>query len=324
VTTARIRVDHAGPLTTVQDRGRFGYQRYGVTEGGPMDRTAFAIGQAALGQASGSTSIEVGLGGVSLRCVAGPVVVAICGGNFSLSVDGRPRHSWSVARLAQGMELAIGPGRWGSWCYIAVAGTIRWPVWLGSQSTYPALPFTGRPLIQDDEIVIETPGTSPEPERELTIPVFCQPRNVVDLVIGPQERFFSAETLQRLFEETWFLSAAMDRMGVRLEGPKLPIAAPLDMLSEGLLRGSVQIPGSGDPLVLMADHQTTGGYPRIATLISADQDAFAQLRPRQPVRFRAVTVEHAVARARTRRKAVHDYLATLLRTVRAEPGNRSA
>jgi allophanate hydrolase len=158
-----------------------------------------------------------------------------------------------------------------------------------------------------------------EPERDLTIPVFCRPRNVVDLVIGPQERFFSDETLQRLFEETWFLSAAMDRMGVRLEGPRLPIAEQLDMLSEGLLRGSVQIPGGGDPLVLMADHQTTGGYPRIATMISADQDSFAQLRPRRPVRFRAVTVEHAVARARTRRKAVQDYLAALLRTHSGSP-----
>ena len=315
MTTARLRVDYAGPLTTVQDRGRFSYQRYGVTEGGPMDRTAFAIGQAALGQASGGAAIEVGSGGATLRCVEGALTVAVTGGNFTLSIDSRRRHGWSLAPLAAGMELAISSGRWGNWCYIAVAGTIGSPRWLGSQSTYPASPFTGRPLRRGDEIVIENSRSLAGADRELTIPVFCQPRSLVDLVIGPQERYFAEATLRRLFEETWFLSTDMDRMGVRLEGPRLPVAAALDMLSEGLLRGSVQVPGGGEPLVLMADHQTTGGYPKIATMISADQDVFAQLRPRQPVRFRAVTVDHAVARARTRRKAVVDYVAALRRTV---------
>jgi biotin-dependent carboxylase-like uncharacterized protein len=316
VKTARLYVDYSGPLTTIQDRGRFGYQRYGVTEGGPMDRTAFAIGQAALGPASGGASIEIGLGGVTLRCVEGSVAVAITGGNFILNVDGQLRPSWSVIRLYPEKQLAISPGRWGSWCYIAVTGTIDWPVWLGSRSTYPALPFTGRQLKRGDEIVIRDLRDLSEPERELTIPVFCQPRNTINLVVGPQERFFDDCALERLLSESYFLTTDLNRMGVRLEGAKLAIAAQLDMPSEGIVRGSVQVPGSGDPLVLMADYQTTGGYPKIATMISADQDVFAQLRPRQPVQFRPVTVEHAVARARTRKKAVQDYLASIGRTVR--------
>lgn len=317
MTTARLYIDNAGPLTTVQDDGRFGYQRYGVTEGGPMDRTAFAIAQTALGLASGGAAIEVGLGGITLRCVEGSVAVAIAGGNFTLNIDGQLRPSWSVTRLYPERELAISPGRWGSWCYIAIAGTIKWPVWLGSRSTFPALPFTGQQLKRGDEIVISDLRVLAEPDRELIIPVFCQPRNVINLVVGPQERFFDHESLEYLFKESYSLSIDLNRMGVRLEGPKLAITARLDMPSEGILRGSVQVPGSGDPLVLMADHQTTGGYPKIATMISADQDTFAQLRPRQPVQFRAVTVEHAVARARTRKKAVQDYLASVRRTIRS-------
>lgn len=315
MTTARFHVDYSGPLTTIQDRGRFGYQRYGVTEGGPMDRTAFAVGQAALGQTPAGASIEVALGGITLRCVEGTVPLAITGGNFTVSIDGKPKHSWSVTKIHTGMELSIRPGRWGSWCYIAVPGRICWPMWLGSQSTYAASPFTGRPLVQGDEVVIKNPQDVSVSDHDLTIPVFCQPRNMINLVVGPQERFFDDEALRRLFRETYFLTSQLDRMGVRLEGPKLGIVANLDMPSEGILRGSVQVPGSGDLLVLMADHQTTGGYPKIATMISADQDSFAQLRPHQPVHFRSVTVEHAVARARTRKKAVQDYLATLRRTV---------
>jgi biotin-dependent carboxylase-like uncharacterized protein len=307
MSTARLQVSYAGPLTTVQDLGRFGYQRYGVTEGGPMDRTAFAIGQFAVGQTFGGASIEVGLGGIALRCVEGSVLLAITGGNFTLRIDGQPRHGWTIARLHTGMELGISQGRWGSWCYIATAGDIRWPMWLGSRSTFPASPFTGEPLKRGDEIVVENIRHLSQPERELPIPVFCQPRVAINVVIGPQERFFDEEALRRLLGGSYFLSSRSDRMGVWLDGPKLAVAARLDMPSEGVLRGSVQVPGGGDPLVLMADHQTTGGYPKIATIISADQDAFAQLRAHQPVRFQPMSVERAVERARTRKNIVQSY-----------------
>lgn len=276
-----------------------------------MDRTAFAIGQAALGMSAGGNAIEVGLGGLSLRCLAGPVTVAITGGNFRVTIDERQVPSWCVIHIKPNAELAIKPGRWGSWCYVAIAGTIDWPVWLGSRSTLVALPATGRPLTRDDELSISKTWHLSPTERELTIPVFCQPRSTINLVVGPQERFFEDNAIHNLFGQPYLLTANLNRMAIQLQGPKLPIAASLDMPSEGILRGSVQVPGGGDPYVLMADHQTTGGYPKIASMISADQDGFAQLRPHQRVQFQRVDVGYAVARARTRRKAIDQYLALL-------------
>ena len=308
---ARLRIDQAGPLTTIQDRGRFGYQRYGVTEGGPMDRAAYLIGQAVVGHNPEGAAIEVGLGGITLQCAAGTVAVAVTGGNFTITIDGKDRRGWLVTTLNTGSKLEITPGRWGSWCYIAFAGSIRSPVWLGSRSTHPALTFTGRPLIRGDEITIESVSEIAVVERELTIPVFCQPRSTIGLVVGPQERFFAEGALGELFSASYFLSSSSDRMGVKLEGPKLQISASLDMLSEGVLRGSVQVAGGGSPVVLVADHQITGGYPKIATMISADQDAFIQLRPHQTVRFREVSVEQAVSRARMRKRVLHAYISLL-------------
>jgi allophanate hydrolase len=308
VTTARLRIVYAGPLTTVQDVGRFGFERYGVTEGGPMDRTAFVIGQTALGCSGTGVSIEVGLGGLTLDCIAGTVTIAITGGNFKVETNGNLRPSWSTIQLAPNTRLTITPGRWGSWCYVAIAGTVDWPVWLGSQSTLVSLPVTGHPLKRNDELVIRDVYQLRRTQGGLTIPVLCQPRSTINLVVGPQERFFEKQALSSLFTGRYLLTTDFSRMAVRLEGPKLSIAAPLDMPSEGVLRGSLQVPGNGDPLVLMADHQTTGGYPKIATMISADQDAFAQLRPHQRVQFRNVKVDYAIARARTRQKAVREYL----------------
>jgi allophanate hydrolase len=272
-----------------------------------MDRTAFEIGHAALGTHSGSASIEIGPGGLSLECLEGQVAVAVTGGDFLVSVDGLQRPSWCVVHLRSGSALAVQPGRWGNWCYIAFAGKLEWPKWLGSQSTFPALPVTGKLLETHDLLTVNNPAPLSPSERGLPIPIFSRTRHTIDVVIDPQERFFEKTALDQLFSETYFLSTDYNRMAVRLDGPTLPLSTKLDMISEGVAKGSIQVPGTGLPFVLLADHQPTGGYPKIATTISAHLDAFAQLRPRQPVRFRAVTVEDAVARARTRQMALRKY-----------------
>jgi allophanate hydrolase len=314
VTIARFAVDYAGPLTTVQDRGRFGYQRFGVTESGPLDRAAFDIGQAAVGAKPGRAAIEVGPAGLSLHCLNGAVSVAITGGCFWVEIGGAVQHSWMTATVRQGTTISVRPGLWGTWCYLAIAGEIRWPVWLGSRATHPAQPFTGRPLAHGDEIVVDNAEVLSDPERAVPVPIFCRPRQEVRLVVGPQERYFAPDSLESLLSQTYRLSNDFDRMGVRLDGSKISITSALDMPSEGVLRGAVQVPGSGDPIVLLADHQTTGGYPKIATVISADLDRFVQLRPGQSVQFRAVSVEQAVASARTHRIQFQNYIAEMLRS----------
>lgn len=304
----RLKVRAAGLLTTVQDKGRFGHQRYGVTEGGPMDRTAFAIGQAVLRKGPDGAAIEIGLGGLKLDCLSGDTAFAITGGDFTVSLAGRALQGWMVADLREGDCLDIRPRRWGNWCYLTFAGEIGAPRWLGSCSVNPALGLTGRPLAEGDEIVIAGGNIRTVASRQLPVPVSARPRPEIHLVPGPQERFFAPVAFERLFGQRFAISTQYDRMGIRLEGPELPIAAALDMPSEGILRGSIQVQGSGRAVALMADHQTTGGYPKIATVISIDQDTLAQLRPRQAVIFRPVSVERAVQRARIRRRALAAYM----------------
>lgn len=304
-------VEHAGPLTTVQDRGRFGYLRYGVTEAGPMDRQAFAIAQAALGNPPDAAAIETTIGGVALRCVEGAVTVASAGGGFHALLDGRPVGAWAVFTLREGSLLTIRPGYWGSWTYLAFAGDIVAPAWLGSRATNVLSDFGGMRLQTGQHLEIRDAECRPERERDLPLPVTSRPRQEIRLVLGPQDRFFAPATIRQLLTEPFTLSNDYDRMGVRLTGPKLPVVGKLDMPSEALPRGSVQVPGQGDPIVLLADHQTTGGYPKIAVLASADQDGFAQLRSRDRVAFRAVTPEGAALAARSRRSALQQYLAAL-------------
>ena len=306
-----LKVRAAGALTTIQDKGRFGYQRYGVTEGGAMDRASFAVGQRAMRKGPEGTAIEIGLGGLTLDCLSGGTTFAVTGGDFIVSLPGRVLHGWTIADLCGGDCIEIRPRWWGNWCYLTFAGTIGAPTWLGSSSVNPALGFTGRPLVEGDEIVLNGGKLQAVNLRRLPVPIFARPRSEIHVVPGPQERFFAPLAFERLFDQQFSISMQYDRMGVQLDGPELPIETALDMPSEGILRGSIQVQGSGRAVALMADHQTTGGYPKIATVISTDQDALAQLRPRHPVIFRPVSVERAIQRARIRRKAFTAYLESI-------------
>jgi biotin-dependent carboxylase-like uncharacterized protein len=311
VTRAAFVVDHAGPLTSFQDQGRPGYMRYGIPASGPMDRTAFAIANAALGNEAGAAAIETTIGGLALLCVEGAVTVATAGGGFRLSVDGREAGSWTALTVRAGSRLEIRPGHWGSWTYLAFAGRLVVPAWLGSSATHTISGLGGGRLSKGRRIEIAEAEIRPERTGDIPSAVPARPRPEVRVVLGPQDRFFAPVTIERLLTQPFALTTEYDRMGVRLKGPPLPIAASLDMPSEALVRGSVQVPGHGDPIVLLADHQTTGGYPKIATVASVDQDMFAQLRSRQTVTFRSISAEQAVAAARTRALANRGYLKAL-------------
>ncbi len=294
---AVLAVSFAGPHVSVQDGGRPGLMRYGVPRSGPLDRRSFAAANLALGNPAGAPGIEVSMGGLILQCLSGAVGFAVAGGGFIVEHAGDRRGSWSVATLRAGEALTIRPGPWGSWCYLAFAGRLQVPQWLGSASTHAISGLGGGRLTHGTQLVIA--DAARRAECRIPCPVTARPRHELRVTPGPQQRFFSARTISDFLSGAWRMTDAWDRMGVRLAGPLIAPQAALDMPSGPVVRGSVQVAGDGVATVLLADHQTTGGYPRIATVLDCDLDGFVQLRPRDRVSFRPVSAEQAISLART-------------------------
>lgn len=311
---AILSVSFAGPHVSVQDAGRPGLMRYGVPASGPMDRRAFAAANVALGNAAGAPAIEVSLGGLALTCLSGAVRFAVAGGGFILDHGGARRGSWSIATLRAGEKLVLRPGHWGSWCYLAFAGHLESPLWLGSAATHALSGLGGGRLATGQTLTIAGTGPVSDEVRPIPCPVQARPRHEARVTIGPQERFFSPDAIEAFLAGPWRMTDAWDRMGVRLAGPAIAPQAALDMPSEPILRGSVQVAGDGVASILLADHQTTGGYPKIATVLDCDLDALVQLRPRDRLGFRAVTPWQAVDLARKAAAQDRRYLDALARS----------
>jgi 5-oxoprolinase (ATP-hydrolysing) subunit C len=303
MTDAVLSVLFAGPHVTVQDAGRPGFLRFGVPWSGPMDRRSFVAANVALGNPAGSPAIEVSLGGLSLECLSGTVSFAVAGGGFILDHAGAKRGSWTVATLRAGERLGIRPGPWGSWCYLAFAGTLRTEHWLGSASTHALSGLGGGRVSTGISLTIADAVQRDGRLGDFPCPVTARPRSDARITIGPQDRFFSPDTLATFLNGPWWMTDAFDRMGARLSGPLVAPDAALDMPSEPILRGSVQVAGDGVASILLADHQTTGGYPKIATVLDCDTDSLAQLRPRDPLRFTPVSPRQAIDIARSAARA---------------------
>ena len=308
MSTAVFSVEQVGPLTTIQDAGRTGFMRYGVPRSGPMDRGSFAIVQAALGLPAGGTAIETTLGGLTLRCIEGSVNFAVAGGDFRIMVDDRPAKSWAVSTIRAGSRLSIKAGHWGSWTYLGFAGAIASPEWLRSKATHALSGFGGGRLAVGQIIEVKDADDAQDKCGAIPCPVTARPRSHIRVVLGPQDRFFSPDIIVAFLTQPFMLTSEYDRMGVRLKGASLPMTGSLDMVSEPLVRGAIQVPGHGDPIVLLSDHQTTAGYPKIATVATVDQDAFVQLRTRQTVLFKAISPETAIEAARTRQLGMPRFL----------------
>src|SRR5258707_1038235 len=298
--SAEFVVVHAGPLVTIQDSGRPGLMRYGVPASGPMDRRSHVAANRALGNSSNATAIEVSIGGLIVQCTKGSVTVAVCGGGFQVDIAGEKHSSWVAATICAGNALSIKPGPWGAWTYLAFAGNLVANKWLGSSSTHAPSGLGGGRIVTGQLLKIEDAEIRGNCVRNIPCPVSARPKSVIRVVQGPQHRLFDSETLQRFYAGPFTLSDAYDRMGVRLRGPSLNPAADLGVPSEAIVRGSIQISGEGVATVLLADHQTTGGYPKIATIIDPDLDNFAQLRSKSAVAFKPIGVVLALTVARTR------------------------
>jgi len=309
--SATFVVTQVGPHTSIQDRGRPGLMRFGVPASGAIDRNAFQAANTALGNPDGCPAIEISLGGITLECLSGSVTFAVTGGAFQTAIDASPLGSWWVETIHAGSKLTIKPGFWGSWAYLAFAGHLQATSWLGSVSTHGPSGLGGGRIAMGQKIVIENTEVREDRVGSVPCPVFARPRKSIRVVLGPQDRFFAQDTIATLLSQPFALSDAYDRMGVRLNGPSLKPSAVLDMPSQAIVRGSIQVAGDGVPTVLLADHQTTGGYPKIATVISGDVDQLVQLRSRRWVTFDLVTPEQAIAITRSQDQVRRRYLLSL-------------
>lgn len=310
-----------GLYTTVQDLGRPGYARFGVPDGGALDKFALQAANLLVGNDRGAAGLEVTQPGLALRMLA-PTCIAVAGADLGFQINGVQSSTWCVHALNEADVLQFTERRVGVRAYVAFAGGIDVPVVLGSRSTYVRAGlggFHGRPLQRGDVLAIRwtapsvegtvgkgtagkgTAGAAfnPSPPRD----GFCLPDGLrrfgmplpVRVIAGPQADVFAPVALHRLVNAPFVVTPQSDRMGYRLHGPELPLAtnAAGNHISDGIAAGSIQVPGDGQPIVLLADRQTTGGYPKIATVISADLDFLAQAWPGDVVRFRLVGVQEA-------------------------------
>jgi antagonist of KipI len=310
--TSILRVKKPGLFTTVQDLGRPHAIASGVQPGGAMDRFAHSAANLLAGNERSAATLECTLSGPQLIAERA-CLIAIAGADFDPQVNGHPAPMWAGVFLRAGDELTFGARRSGARVYIAVAGGVAADRWLGSLSTNVMAArggMHGRALIAGD--VISTEGNPSGPAvsgREL--PAHLRP-NYVDhtlhLIAGPHIGRIGAEGRRLLFESAFHVSRDADRMGYRLEGEKL-VPRGEELLSYGLTAGTLQVPASGQPILLMADHQTAGGYPAVATMVSASMPVAAQLLPGDELRFAEITIDGALRL----RKARGDALASLRR-----------
>jgi antagonist of KipI len=297
-----LEVLEPGLLSTVQDLGRSGLLRYGVTTGGALDQAALILGNRLVGNEPDAAGLELTLVGPRLRFEKA-VVLALTGADLGATLDGVPVPLWRPVLALAGSELAFPPGgaRGGARAYLCLAGGITVAPVMGGRGTDLFGRFgglDGRPLQTGDRIKLGNPSASAGELRRRRLaappPVF-RPDEPLRVVLGPQADRFTEAAITTLCAEPYTVSAKADRMGLRLTGPPLELMQGADLISEGIHQGSIQVPGDEQPIALTRARQTIGGYPKIATIIGADLDALAHYRPGDPIRFAAVDPETARA-----------------------------
>ena len=293
-----IRVMEPGLLTTVQDRGRWGSQDLGVPVAGPMDSVSHRLANLLVGNQPDCATLEATLVGPEVEFLA-DATFAVAGAQFELRLDTRPVPATTVCRAGRGSRLRFGRSGAGARAYLAVSGGIDVPLVLGSRSTDLASGLGGlggRPLRGGDQLAVGRVtgrGTARRPDG---VP-FDLPRGGATLRVmpGPDQGRFTPDAVERLTRARFTLEPESNRMGYRLRGPSLELAETRPLLSRATPVGTVQVPPSGQPILLMADRQTTGGYAQIATVVSADLPVAGQLAPGDWIAFEVCERREAVA-----------------------------
>ena len=295
--SAGLKVLTPGLHTTVQDLGRPGYQAIGVPVSGALDGFSLRLANALVGNSPRTPALEVLMSGPTFEVAADTVRVALAGVGANLAIGAEKARigAGQSVTLPRGAVIEVLAGQSASG-YLAVEGGIAVPRVLGSTSTYVRAAIgglDGRALRRGDFVPLAIARASKRAELRLPLPLTPTGDQPIRVVLGPQQEYFTEEAVAAFLLAEFRISQSADRMGMRLDGPFLQHRGGWDIVSDAITTGAIQVPGSGQPILLLADHQTTGGYPKIATVISADLPVVGRRRPGDRLRFAAVTVEVA-------------------------------
>jgi 5-oxoprolinase (ATP-hydrolysing) subunit C len=292
-----LAIRDAGPSCTIQDQGRLGWLRFGVTPSGPMDWISHRRANGLAGNDPASAAIEIGPGGLACEARGGAIRLGISADGFIIHRDGKLLPSRLAITLLPGETVSIRPGRTHVWGYIAVQGGFTLDMVMGSLSTHMRSgigPLGGRALSGGTSLPVRALARSIDLPDLALREVWPDIGEELRFVRGPQADHFPETAMERFQTDVYRISARSDRMGYRLDGDPIAHSKGHDIVSDGIALGAIQVPGDGLPIVLMADRQPTGGYPKIGTVIRADLPMLAQMRAGAGVRFRAVAVAEAV------------------------------
>jgi len=306
-----LKVVAPGLAPSLQDLGRPHVQNLGVPPSGALDPAALRIANALVGNPPDAAAIEMRLMGPTLEVEADAVRVALVGTDTPITVQGEetveaPSHQ--SVRVERGRRVQVAGITDSGVAYLAVEGGFDLAPVYGSLSTYARSAiggYEGRALKEGDELPLRLDAAPVRAELAVTEFDWLEASGPIRVVLGPQDDYFTADSVATFFAETYAASREADRMGVRLDGPALEHARGHDIISDGIVTGAIQVPGNGRPIVLLADHQTTGGYPKLGTVISADIPRLGRLRPGDEVRFAQVTVAQAEAARRDLEARIH-------------------
>lgn len=303
--SGRLVIHAAGPGTTIQDGGRRGYLRFGVSAAGPMDWQAHARANILAGNPENAAAIEVGLGGIEIGAEDAAISLGFAGAPFHLTREGQSLPAAGRIRLKPEERLTIKPGVSGAWFYVSPAGGFDLPPVMGSLSTSLRTGIGGKALAAGDHLPLRAGVSLPE----LRVTPAAGPDRAIRVLPGPQDDYFTPEALERFFANEWRLAPRSDRMGYRLDGTPLTHAKGFNIVSDGIEMGAIQVPGDGKPILLMADRQSTGGYPKLGYVIRADLPRLAQCRAGESLRFEKATIELARSELFAALREVRDTMA---------------
>lgn len=315
-----IIMDNPGLLTTIQDAGRFGYRQFGVTPSGPMDAESFQIANLLVGNSPGESALEATVTGPAFR-VTEDTLIAITGADMSPTLNGKPVPMNRAISVPAGSEVKLHSAKNGSRTYIAFYGGFDIAPVMGSRATSLQCHIgglDGRKLEKGDVLPLRPVSQLPEnlSRRSAAHHIRRKKENIIRVILGPQEDAFTEEGLDTFLGTPYTVSKEFDRMGCRLEGQPIRHKTDGNIISDGIVNGAIQVPTTGQPIIMLAERQATGGYTKIATVISVDLPLIGQCLPGDILRFQAVSIDEAHRQLRQQQARMEE----LERSLSTPPG----